>query len=419
MIDLQKLRTDQSEIINQLSNRGVVFDDKKFLLLDNEYRNLIQKKQKLETNRNQLSKTIGVYKSQNKEISDILKEVECVNEALKEVTKNFNGIKEDLEQFLSKIPNVYHSSVPIGKNEEDNQVIKVVGKEKCKSSDYDHIAIGEKLLGINFEIASNISQSRFVLLQGHIARLHRAITQFMLDTQTNKNKYLECNVPILVNLQSMYNTGQLPKFYDDQFILKEDQLSLIPTAEVPLTNIVADQIIDEKSLPLKFTAHTPCFRREAGSYGKDTKGMIRQHQFEKVELVWIIHPDNADEAYKSLVSDAEDILQQLELPYRAVALCTGDLGFSAYRTTDLEVWLPGQNNYREISSCSHCSDFQARRMKARFKSNGKTQFVHTLNGSGLAVGRTLIAVLENYFDGDVVHIPKVLQPYMNHETIIK
>tara|TARA_A100001015_G_C14901639_1_gene676639 strand:+ start:126 stop:857 length:732 start_codon:yes stop_codon:yes gene_type:complete len=241
----------------------------------------------------------------------------------------------------------------------------------------------------------------------------------MLDIQTQKNGYQECYVPIVVNLDSMYNTGQLPKFIEDQFIFEKDKLGLIPTAEVPLTNFIANKIIQPEDLPMKLTAHTPCFRREAGSYGKDTKGMIRQHQFDKVELVQIVHPDSADSAFKDLVANAESILQLLELPYRKVMLCTGDIGFSAHRTIDLEVWLPGQNAYREISSCSHCHDFQARRMQARFKENGKTRFVHTLNGSGLAVGRTLIAVLENYFDGTVLNIPSVLQPYMGGISVLK
>ncbi len=419
MIDVQLLRNDLDFVYENLNNRGFELNRDEFNELHSKFITLLQEKQDLETQRNALSKNIGILKSQKKDTDALFKEVESISNALKLKHNQFQDSKIAIDTFLSFIPNVCHSSVPIGQSEDDNAVLSSFLDDKCFKSDIDHISIGEKFSGMDFELGSSLSKSRFVVLKGPIAKLHRAITQFMLDIQTQKNGYQECYVPIVVNLDSMYNTGQLPKFIEDQFIFEKDKLGLIPTAEVPLTNFIANKIIQPEDLPMKLTAHTPCFRREAGSYGKDTKGMIRQHQFDKVELVQIVHPDSADSAFKDLVANAESILQLLELPYRKVMLCTGDIGFSAHRTIDLEVWLPGQNAYREISSCSHCHDFQARRMQARFKENGKTRFVHTLNGSGLAVGRTLIAVLENYFDGTVLNIPSVLQPYMGGISVLK
>ncbi len=419
MIDIQLIRQHLETTKDNLSFRGVKLDFNHLLELDEECKKSLIEKQSLEMERNQISKQIGVLKKDQQNVDSLMSQVDQINQTLKSTISKYNASKNALDQLLSSIPNLSHPSVPKGSDEQDNVVIQTVRENQCKQSKVDHIQIGQIFSGMDFDLASKLSQSRFVLLSGQIARLHRAIIQMMLDVHTRKNDYKEYYTPVLVNLNSMYHTGQLPKFSDDQFILEDDQLALIPTAEVPLTNLVANTIIDPKSLPLKYTAHTPCFRREAGSYGKDTRGMMRQHQFDKVELVWIIHPNEADAAFDQLVNDAVSILDLLELPYRKVMLCTGDLGFSACRTIDLEVWIPSQNTFREISSCSHCGDFQARRMKARFKEDGKSKLVHTLNGSGLAIGRTLIAIMENYFDGECIHIPKNLQPYLDNLDVLK
>ena len=347
--------------------------------------------------------------------------VNTLGEELKEAEGRLDEIQERLHSMLAEIPNVPQDSVPEGASEEENVEIRCWGMPRVFDfQPKDHVDLGLPNGWIDFDSAAQLTGSRFVILRNEIAQLHRALIQLMLDIHTQKHGYEEIYVPFIVNRNSLFGTGQLPNLEEDLFKLKDDRdFFLIPTGEVPLTNLVADRILNSEDLPLKMTAHTPCFRSEAGSYGKDTRGMIRQHQFEKVELVWIVHPEKSNEALEQLTQDAEDILKILELPYRVIALCTGDLGFASSKTYDLEVWLPGQNKYREISSCSNTEAFQARRLQARFrlKETGKTEWVHTLNGSGLAVGRCLVAVLENYEEKDgTIRIPKALQPYLQGRT---
>ncbi|MCF6775391.1 serine--tRNA ligase [Thiotrichales bacterium 19X7-9] len=424
MLDIKQLRNNTDDIAKQLTKRGYQLDVNLFNDLENQRKELQSETQHLQAERNAKSKEIGKIKAQGGDINGIKNEVETINEQLKSAEINLDALQDKIKSLLLEMPNIAHESVPIGKDEDDNEEIRRWGEPRTFDFEVkDHVDIAENLSGADFKAAAKITGSRFVVLKGAIARLQRALTQFMVNLHVNNHNYTEVYVPFMVNNDSLLGTGQLPKFSEDLFEIEGHfPYHLIPTAEVPVTNLVRDEILQETDLPLQFVAHTPCFRSEAGSYGKDTRGMIRQHQFEKVELIHITTPDDGLKALERLTTHAETILQQLELPYRVLTLCTGDMGFSASKTYDLEVWIPSQNTYREISSCSWCADFQARRMQARFRSKDskKPELVHTLNGSGLAVGRTLVAVLENYQQEDgSIEIPKVLQPYMNGETIIK
>lgn len=424
MLDPKKLRADFDTIAKQLESRGISVALNTFHELE-EKRKVIQvETQELQAVRNKRSKEIGKLKAQGEDISAILKEVDDLKSKLTEQEHELKLLQKEQDDFLSHLPNLPHESVPLGKNEDQNREERKWGEiPQFDFEPIDHIELGDRHAGLDFERSSNMSGARFVVIRNGIARLHRALAQWMLDLHTNEHGYQEMMVPYLVEDKALYASGQLPKFYDDLFHIQGDRkLALIPTAEVPLTNLVYDQIIDAHELPLKFVSHTPCFRSEAGSYGKDTRGMIRQHQFDKVELVQVVHPEKSYEAHEELTKHAETVLQKLNLAYRVMTLCTGDMGFCASKTYDLEVWLPGQQTYREISSCSNCEDFQARRLKARFRANAesKPELVHTLNGSGLAVGRTLIAVLENYqqANGDI-KVPEVLVPYMGGTELIE
>ena len=417
MIDINLLREDSKAIASLLKERGFDLDIKEYESLEKDRKVIQVKTQELQGQRNQFSKNIGIAKGKGNDASDLMEQVNIIAETLKELENQLSIIQTSLNQFLLNIPNIPNNSVPKGISEKDNLVVKEFGKPQNFTFEIkDHVDVGLNH-GLDFELGSKLSGARFVSMKGGMAKLHRAIGQMMLDIQTQEHGYEECYTPYLVNEESLIGTGQLPKFSEDLFKTSkgdEDSLYLIPTGEVPLTNFVRDTIVNENDLPLKFTAHTPCFRSEAGSYGKDTRGMIRQHQFDKVEMVQISHPDHSYEVLDEMVVHAENILQKLELPYRVVSLCKGDMGFGAAKTFDIEVWLPSQNAYREISSISNCEDFQARRLKARYKNqDGKNAFVHTLNGSGLAVGRTLVAILENYQqeNGDII-IPKALVSYM-------
>ncbi len=419
MHDINFIRKNSVQFDNSMKNRGEGSCSKKIIEIDSDKRNIQTILQKILSERNKLSKEIGLLKSKNKDIKDLLLKVEKLKgESIK--LKNLEKIKEEeLFAILSRLPNIASPSTPIGKNEEDNTFYKEWGKKPF----FDfvpkkHYELGENLNLMNFDLASKLSGSRFVVLKGALAKLERAISQFMLDKHTNENGYSEVNVPILVKKKALFGTGQLPKFSDDLFIAGDDHW-LIPTAEVPLTNLVGDQILNENSLPMRITSHTPCFRSEAGAAGKDTRGMLRQHQFNKVELVSVIQPEFSENELERMLESAESVLKDLDIHYRVMTLCSGDMGFSANKTYDIEVWLPGENNYREISSCSNCGDFQSRRMNTRYKKDNENIFLHTLNGSGLAVGRTLIAILENYQtpDGNV-SIPKVLQRYFNNQSTL-
>ena len=428
MLDIQTLRNDLDSVAARLATRGFALDTEKFAQLEAERKTIQTRTQELQARRNATSKQIGQAKAKGADVSSIMTEVATLGDELKQAEVQLGEVQTALQQLLEVIPNTPHSSVPIGKSEADNFEVRKVGNiPQFDFAVKDHVDLGEKL-GLDFDTATKISGARFSLLKGGLARLHRALAQFMLDTHTEQHGYTETYVPYLVNADSMRGTGQLPKFEEDLFkvgfgspVQSLSEMAsghggfyLIPTAEVPVTNMVRDEIVPLEQLPMKFVAHTPCFRSEAGSYGRDTRGMIRQHQFDKVELVQMVHPDESYAALEQLLGHAETILQKLGLPYRVVKLCTGDMGFSAALTYDIEVWLPAQNTYREISSCSNFEAFQARRMQARFRNaQGKPELLHTLNGSGLAVGRTLVAVLENYqqADGSVV-IPEVLRPYM-------
>lgn len=429
MLDIQVLRNDLATVAGRLAARGFVLDSVKFEQLESERKTIQTRTQELQAKRNSSSKLIGQAKAKGEDTSAIMAEVANLGDELKQLETKLEQVQQELNAFLSVIPNMPHESVPAGKSEADNVEVRKVGSVTQFTFEVkDHVSIGEGLGGLDFETATKISGARFSLLKGPLARLHRALAQFMLDTHTDQHGYTETYVPYLVNADSMRGTGQLPKFEEDLFKVprqigdgSEQNFYLIPTAEVPVTNMVRDTITPLEQLPLKFVAHTPCFRSEAGSYGRDTRGMIRQHQFDKVELVQMVHPDESYAALEQLLGHAETILQKLALPYRVVKLCAGDMGFSAATTYDIEVWLPAQNTYREISSCSNFEAFQARRMQARFRNaQGKPELLHTLNGSGLAVGRTLVAVLENYqqADGSVV-VPEVLRPYMGGLEIIK
>lgn len=423
MLDPRVLRTEVDHVVERLALRGVTFDRERWTLLEDRRKALQTETEKLQADRNAGSKAIGLAKKQGQDVSEIMAQMNAVNARLGDIQKELEALQEELQYFLLTIPNLPHASVPPGADENHNVEVHRWGTPRAFEFEVkDHVDVGEGLGLLDFETATKITGSRFAVLKGGLARLQRALTQFMLDTHTGKHGYTEVYVPYMVNADSLRGTGQLPKFEEDLFKLQgERTFYLIPTAEVPVTNIVRDAILEGGELPLKMVCHTPCFRSEAGSYGKDTRGMIRQHQFEKVELVQIVKPEQSDEALEQLTRHAETILEKLGLPYRRVALCGGDMGFSAAKTYDLEVWLPGQGKYREISSCSNFEAFQARRLQARFRevAGGKPELVHTLNGSGLAVGRTLVAILENYQEADGrVRIPEVLRPYLGGQDYL-
>jgi len=417
MLDPKLFRNELDAVAAQLKRRGYELDTRRIEELEARRKAIQVQTESLQAERNSRSKAIGKAKAAGEDIQPLLDEVAGLGEQLDAARRDLEEVQRELDALLMTVPNIPHASVPEGKDETDNREIRRWGEVPVFDFEIkDHVDIGEALHGMEFDSAVKLSGSRFVVLRGPLARLHRALTQFMLDTHTGEHGYQECYVPYLVNADSLRGTGQLPKFEEDLFATRgDDPLYLIPTAEVPVTNLVRDIIVEADSMPLRMTAHTPCFRSEAGSYGKDTRGLIRQHQFEKVEMVQVVRPGDSYDALEQLTGHAENILQKLGLPYRVVALCTGDLGFSAAKTYDLEVWLPAQDTYREISSCSNFEAFQARRMKARWRNpeTGKPELVHTINGSGLAVGRTLVALLENgqQADGSVV-IPEVLRPYM-------
>jgi seryl-tRNA synthetase len=418
MLDIQLLRSNLDAVADGLAKRGKPIDFSEFKLLEAERKTLQTRTQELQAQRNSLSKQIGMLKGQGKDASEVMAQVGALGDELKASELRLAELLEKFNAILAALPNIPDESVPVGSDESGNVEIKRWGTPRTFDFPVkDHTDIGEALGQLDFTTAAKISGARFSLLKGGLARLHRALAQFMLDTHTAEHGYTELYAPYLVNAASLYGTGQLPKFEEDLFkVLRGDQdpLYLIPTAEVPVTNIVRDEIFAADALPLKFVCHTPCFRSEAGSGGRDVRGMIRQHQFDKVELVQIVHPEQSTAAHEELTRQAEIILERLELPYRRMALCTGDMGFSAAKTYDLEVWLPAQNTYREISSCSNFGAFQARRMQTRFRNDKqKNELVHTLNGSGLAVGRTLVAILENFQNADgSVTVPPVLRPYM-------
>ncbi|MCW5588075.1 MAG: serine--tRNA ligase [Legionellales bacterium] len=424
MLDNHYLRQNLQEVAEKLLIRGFKLDTHLLEQLETQRKQLQTKLQELQSERNARSKAIGQAKAKGENIEPLFAEVDQLNQQLKSIETQFAELQQQLNTILSTIPNIPHASVPAGKAEEDNVEIKKWGEPKVFSfQPKDHVDLGEKLGLMDFELATKITGSRFVVMFGDLVKLHRALIQFMLDIHTTQHGYQEVYVPYLVNQDSLFGTGQLPKFAEDQFnIAGEFPYSLIPTAEVPVTNIARNEILEVETLPRKYVCHTPCFRSEAGSYGKDTRGMIRQHQFEKVELVQMVAPHQSDAALEELVRHAESILEKLELPYRRMVLCGGDMGFSAAKTYDLEVWLPGQQKYREISSCSNFESFQARRLQARWRNpvTQKPELLHTLNGSGLAVGRTLVAILENYQDEQGnIHIPQVLRSYMNGLSVIK
>ncbi|MBS1171077.1 MAG: serine--tRNA ligase [Burkholderiaceae bacterium] len=425
MIDLQILRKDIAAAAERLATRKFELDTEAFNALETQRKLIQTRTEEMQAKRNSLSKQIGILKGKGEDTSAVMAEVAGIGDGLKENETQLGAVQAKMNDFLQSIPNLPHESVPAGTDESGNVEVKKVGTPRSFDIEVkDHVDIGEKL-GLDFDTAVKLTGSRFTLMKGGIARLHRALAQFMLDVQTGEHGYTECYTPYIVNGDTLLGTGQLPKFEADLFAVKkggqegeEEALYLIPTAEVTLTNTVRGEIVSADELPIKLTAHTPCFRSEAGSYGRDTRGMIRQHQFDKVEMVQIVHPEKSYEALEQMVGHAGSILERLGLPYRVVLLCTGDMGFGAAKTYDLEVWLPAQNAYREISSISNCEAFQARRMQARFRNaQGRPELLHTLNGSGLAVGRTLVAILENCQQADgSVEIPAALRPYMGGLT---
>ncbi|MBF0784258.1 serine--tRNA ligase [Muribacter muris] len=434
MIDQNLLRTHLDDVAQILkTKRSFSLDAQKVAALEEQRKALQVKTETLQAERNARSKNIGAAKARGEDISALLAEVDSMGDALAQAKSELDKVQGEVRELLLSIPNLPAEEVPIGKDDSENVEISRWGTPRQFDFEVkDHVSLGEQLVGLDFPAGVKLTGSRFVVMKGQIARLHRALSQFMLDLHTEQHGYTETYVPYLVNHDTLYGTGQLPKFGEDLFHTQplegqdpnevQKPYALIPTAEVPVTNLVRDEILDEESLPLKYTAHTPCFRAEAGSYGRDTRGLIRMHQFDKVEMVQIVAPEKSMEALEELTGHAENVLQLLGLPYRKMLLCSGDMGFSAAKTYDLEVWLPAQNTYREISSCSNMWDFQARRMQARCKAKGekKTRLVHTLNGSGLAVGRTLVAVLENYQNADgSITVPEVLRPYMNGLDVIK
>ncbi len=422
MLDSKLIRTELDVVAKKLANRGFTLNVEKLTTLEEQRKELQVRTQDLQRLRNNSAKAIGKAKASGEDAAPLLAAVADMGDKFNAGEAELRKVQQELDNILMGVPNLPHDSVPIGIDENDNQEIRRWGEPQDFSFEpRDHVELGEKLAGMDFETAAKITGSRFSMLSGSLAQMQRALIQFMLDTHTREHGYTETYVPYLVNADSLRGTGQLPKFAEDLFQMGDDSYYLIPTAEVPLTNIVRDVIIDDSDMPRKFTAHTPCFRSEAGAYGKDTRGLIRQHQFEKVELVQIVRPEDSYDALEALTGHAEKILQALNLPYRVMNLCSGDMGFSSAKTYDLEVWLPAQNTYREISSCSNCEDFQARRMLARYRSadGGKPVLVHTVNGSGLAVGRALVAVMENYQNADgSITVPEVLRPYMVGVDII-
>ena len=424
MLDPQLLRANPENVKLEMNRHGADLDLALLNSLESRRKDIQVKTQTLQSERNTRSKSIGMAKAKGEDIQPLLDSVSQLGDELKAAEAELNDIQAELLAIQLTLPNILSADVPDGKDEEQNQLVRTWGEPKKYDFEvHDHVELGEQLQGIDFEAGAKIAGSRFVTLSGPLARLQRALTQFMLDTHTDSHGYRETYVPYLVNKESLLGTGQLPKFEEDLFkIGDESPYYLIPTAEVPVTNLVRDEIISADDMPLKFVSHTPCFRSEAGAYGRDVRGMIRQHQFEKVELVQIVKAGESDAAHQQLTADAENILQALNLPYRLMLLCSGDTGFSSTKTLDLEVWLPGQDAYREISSCSNFGDFQARRLKARWRNpdTGKPELVHTVNGSGLAVGRTLIAVMENYQQEDgSINVPDVLLPYMGGLKSIK
>jgi seryl-tRNA synthetase len=427
MLDIQLLRNDLAGVATRLQARGYALDTDAFERLEAERKDIQTRTQDLQAKRNAASKQIGAAKGRGEDTSTMMAEVAAVGAELASLEQRLNEVQQRQRDLMLGMPNLPHASVPIGRSELDNVELRRWGTPRTFGfAPRDHVDVGTAVGGLDFETSAKLSGARFYTLRGGVARLHRALAQFMLDTHTIEHGYVECYVPYIVNAATMTGTGQLPKFEDDLFWVtrggapEEARTYLIPTAEVPLTNMVRDQILPANRLPLRMTAHTPCFRSEAGSYGRDTRGMIRVHQFDKIELVQIAHPGKSYDALEELTGHAEAILRKLDLPYRVLELCTADIGPASAKTYDLEVWLPGQQSYREISSCSNCEAFQARRMQARFRNpQGKPELVHTINGSGLAVGRTLVAVLENYQRADGgVDVPALLQPYMGTVTAI-
>jgi seryl-tRNA synthetase len=421
MIDIQLLRKDIDSVAARLAARKFQLDVVTFNTLEAERKQIQTRTEELQGKRNTLSKQIGMLKGKGEDTSAVMADVAGIGDELKASAERLDVVQAKLSEFMLAIPNLPNESVPVGQDESANVEVRKIGTPRAFDFEVkDHVDVGAAL-GLDFDVAAKLTGSRFAVMKGGIARLHRALAQFMLDTHTSEHGYTECYTPYIVNADSLRGTGQLPKFEADLFAVKKggqegdgEALYLIPTSEVPLTNMVRDEILAADALPIKMTAHTPCFRSEAGSYGRDTRGMIRQHQFDKVEMVQIVHPEQSYDALEQMVGHAENILKKLGLPYRVITLCTGDMGFGAAKTYDLEVWLPAQNTYREISSVSNCEAFQARRMQARFRNaQGKPELVHTLNGSGLAVGRTLVAILENYQQADgSVDIPEALHAYM-------
>ncbi|MCS3454111.1 seryl-tRNA synthetase [Aeromonas sp. BIGb0405] len=430
MLDPKYLRSDIIDAATRLATRGYVLDVAAVNALEEKRKDLQSRTQELQAERNARSKSIGEAARRGEDVAPLKAIVTQINDELETSKVELEALLRDIKAIADGMPNLPSDSTPVGRDENDNVEVRRWGT--VRAFDFqprDHVEVGEGLKGLDFKNGVKLSGSRFVVMKGQIARLHRALAQFMLDLHTQQHGYTECYVPYLVNPDSLYGTTQLPKFSEDLFNTgivsdaeegsKERKLSLIPTSEVPLTNMARDEIFDEQELPIKMTAHSPCFRSEAGSYGRDTKGLIRMHQFDKVEMVQLVHPEQSWDALEEMVGHAEKVLQLLELPYRVMALCTGDMGFAAAKTYDLEVWLPAQDTYREISSVSNCGDFQARRMQARVRIDGRPQLIHTLNGSGLAVGRTLVAVIENYQQEDGrIAIPAALQSYMGGLTHI-
>ncbi|GAB1146914.1 TPA: serine--tRNA ligase [Shewanella algae] len=421
MLDPKYLRNELATTAERLATRGFILDVDRLTKLEEKRKSLQVETEELQASRNAISKSIGQAKSRGEDVAPIMAQVGDLGSQLDSKKQELSALLEELDAIAMSIPNLPDESAPVGADENDNVEIRRWGTPR--EFDFpvrDHVDLGEQLKGLDFKSAVKVTGSRFIFMQGQIARMHRALAQFMLDLHTQEHGYTECYVPLLVNEASLKGTGQLPKFGEDLFHTKpateEGQgLSLIPTAEVPLTNLARDTILDEAELPIKLTAHTPCFRSEAGSYGKDTRGLIRQHQFDKVEMVQLVKPEDSEAALEELVGHAENVLKKLGLPHRTIVLCTGDMGFGAAKTYDVEVWVPAQNTYREISSCSNVRDFQARRMQARYRSkdDNKPKLIHTLNGSGLAVGRTLVAILENYQNADgSVTVPEALRSYM-------
>ena len=425
MLDSKLLRGNLQDVADRLASRGYTLDVARIDALEAKRKEVQTLTEKLQAERNAISKSIGQAKARGEDIAPLMASVETMGSDLANGKVELETIQTELDSILLSLPNLPDASVPVGADEDDNVEIRRWGTPTAFDFEIkDHVALGEQYGWLDFETAAKLSGARFALLRGPIARLHRALAQFMINLHINEHGYEEAYTPYLVQAPALQGTGQLPKFEEDLFKISregEADLYLIPTAEVSLTNIVAGEIVEHKALPIKFVAHTPCFRSEAGASGRDTRGMIRQHQFDKVEMVQIVEPSTSMDALEGLVGNAEKVLQLLELPYRTLALCTGDMGFSAVKTYDLEVWIPSQDKYREISSCSNCGDFQARRMQARFRNpeTGKPELVHTLNGSGLAVGRTLVAVLENYQQADgSIRVPDVLKPYMGGIEVI-